>query len=243
VPNYDTTTTAAVSWAIKNWNLKKIGLIYQGDALGELLRRGFKAAMDGAGLQPVAEASYKPGDIDFSSQVARMRQAGAELVMIATVTRETIGIMAEVKKIGWNDVRVLTASPGRTSIVVLLGKEAVEGLYGLGVWQLPYAETASAGTKAWIESYRKRFNNAVPDENSMIAYSYMDWFMKGVQTAGRNLTTDSFVKAMATVAQEDFMTYSRVTFKNNHLDPELVYIEQVKGGRWVPVSSQIVVGK
>lgn len=242
VPNYDTTTAAAMSWAIKNWKVKKIGLIYQGDALGELLRKGFKTAMDAAGMQAVAEASYKPGDIDFSSQVARMRQAGAELVMIATVTRETIGIMAEVKKIGWNDVRVLTASPGRTSIVVLLGKAAVEGLYGLGVWRIAYPQTASASTKAWMDNYHKRFNLS-SDENAMVAYSYMDWFLKGVRAAGRTLTTDSFIKAMATVAQEDFSTYNRVTFKNNHIDPELVYIEQVKGGHWVPVSSEIVVGK
>ena len=242
VPNYDATMAAGLSWAIKNWGAKKVGVIYQGDAYGELLRRGIKQAMDAAGMQPVAEAAYKPGDVDFSSQVARVRQAGADLVVLATVVRETIGVMAEAKKIGWTDVKMLTSQPGRTSIVVLLGKDAVEGLYGLGSWRIAYPDTASAPTKAWMDSYRKRFNLA-PDENAMLSYSYTDWFLKGVQAAGRNLTAESFVKAMASVAQQDFSTYSRVTFKNNHIDPEVVYIEQVKGGRWVAASPEIVVGR
>ena len=241
-PNYDGTMAAGLSWAIKNWGAKKVGVIYQGDAYGELVRRGIKVAMDAAGMQPVAEAAYKPGDVDFSSQVARMRQAGADLVVLATVLRETIGVMAEVKKIGWTDVKVLASNAARTSVVVLLGKEAVEGLYGLGAWRMVYPDSAAAGVKAWAESYRKRFN-LNPDENAMVSYSYTDWFLKGVQAAGRNLTTDNFVKAMGSVTHEDFTTYSRLSFKNNHLDPEVIHIEQVKGGRLIPVSPEIVIGK
>jgi ABC-type branched-subunit amino acid transport system substrate-binding protein len=241
-PNYDGTMAAGLSWAIKAWGAKKVGVIYQGDAYGELVRRGIKTAMDAAGMQPVAEAAYKPGDVDFSSQVARVRQAGADLVVIATVLRETIGVMAEIKKIGWTDVKVLASNAARTSVVILLGKEAVEGLYGLGGWRMVYVDSGSAAVKAWADSYRKRFN-LTPDENAMVSYSYTEWFLKGVQAAGRNLTTDSFVKAMGSVTHEDFTTYSRVSFKNNHLDPEVIHLEQIKGGRWIPVSPEIVIGK
>lgn len=241
-PNYDGTMAAGLSWAIKNWGVKKVGVIYQGDAYGELVRRGIKRAMDTAGMQLVAEAAYKPGDVDFSSQVARMRQAGADLVVLATVLRETIGVMAEVKKIGWTDVKLLASNAARTSVVILLGKEAVEGLYGLGGWRMVYADSGSAGVKTWADGYRKRFN-LTPDENAMVSYSYTDWFLNGVQAAGRNLTSGSFVKAMGSVAHEDFTTYSRVTFKNNHIDPEVIHVEQIKGGRWVPASPEIVIGK
>jgi len=241
VSNYDSTIAAALGWAIKNWKVSKVGVIYQGDALGELVRSGVKKAMDAAGLQPVAEASYKPGDVDFSSQVARMRQAGAELVVMATVIRETIGIMAETKKIGWSDVKMLTGQPGRAQLVAALGKEAVEGLYGVGGWNIVSADSAKPQAKAWIDSYRKRFNME-PNEHAMLAYSYADWFLKGVQAAGRNLTQDGFAKVMPGISQEDFITYKRVGFRNNHISPEVVHIEQVKGGRWVPVSQEIIIG-
>lgn len=241
VTNYDSSTAASLAWAIKNWNASKIGVIYQGDALGELVRRGVKKALDAAGLQPVAEASYKPGDVDFSSQVTRMRQAGAEVVVMATVIRETIGVMAETKKIGWTDVKMLTGQPGRAQLVAALGKGAVEGLYGIGGWNIISADTATPAAKAWSDSYRKRFG-IEPNEHAMLAWSYTDWFLKGVQGAGRGLTADSFVKAIGATSQEDFVTYQRATFKGNHVSPETVRIEQVRDGRWVAVSPTIVVG-
>lgn len=234
VANYDHTTELGLTWAIRSWGVKKVGVIYQGDQFGELLRAGMKRAMDAAGLQPVAEASYKPGDVDFSSQVARMRQADAELVVLATVVRETVGVMAEVKKLGWSNVRVMTAQPGRTQIVARLGKDAVEGLYGISSWPI-LAPDASPQVQAFVASFKKRFN-ADPDENAMLAYSYTDWFIKGLQAAGRSLTAESFVKAVRATAHEDFMTFQRSSFRNNHMEPQVVRVEQIKGGRWVPVS-------
>ena len=235
VQNYDTTTATGLSWAIKNWGSKKVGFIFQEGPFGDLVRRGVKTALDAHGLQLAAEAGYKPGDIDFASQVARMKAGGVDLIIAATVVRETVGVMSEVKKLAWNDVKVLTVIPGRSSVVALLGKNTVEGLYGIGGWKLNYADSAPADAKKVMDAYRKKFN-VDPDENALNAYSYTDWFVKGLQAAGRNLTAEGFVKAIGGIAQEDFTTYSRMTFTNNHAGPEMVEIDQVKGGRWVPVT-------
>lgn len=239
VPNYDATMGVGLSWALKNWGAKRVGVIYQEGPFGDLVRRGITQAMKEHNIQPVAEASYKAGDIDFSSQVQRMKGANADLIVAATITRETIGVMAEVKKLGWNDVKVLTSNPGRTMIVAALGKDAVEGLYGIGSWNMHYPDSAPDNVKKWVESFRKRFANATPDENAMLAYSYTDLFLKGVQAAGRNLTAESFTKAMAAIPYEDFTTYARGSFRNNHLTPELVKIDQLKAGRWTSVSPML----
>lgn len=235
VQNYDTTTATGLSWALKNWGSKKVGFVFQEGPFGDLVRRGVKTALDAANLQVAAEAGYKPGDIDFSSQVARMKAAGVDLIVAATVVRETVGVMAEVKKLNWTDVKVLTVLPGRSTIVALLGKNQVEGLYGIGGWKLNYADSAPPDAKKVMDAYRKKFNTD-PDENALNAYSYTDWFIKGLQAAGRNLTAEGFVKAIAGVAQEDFTTYGKMTFTNNHAGPEMVEIDQVKGGRWVSVT-------
>lgn len=238
VPNYDATMAIGLSWALKSWGAKRVGVIYQEGPFGDLVRRGIGQALQAYNLQPAAEAGYKAGDIDFSSQVQRMKAANVELIVTATITRETIGVMSEVKKLAWNDVRVLTAAPGRTMIVAALGKDSVEGLYGVGNWRIHYPDAAPENVKQWIESFRKRFN-AAPDENAMNAYSYTDWFVKGLQAAGRNLSAESFGKAIQSVQHEDFMTYQRVAFRGNHIAPEIVQIEQLKGGRWAPVSPML----
>jgi hypothetical protein len=42
---------------------------------------------------------------------------------------------------------------------------------------------------------------------------------------------------MAGVPHQDFTTYARQTFANNHVGPELASIDQIKGGKWVQIAA------
>lgn len=234
-PNYDTIMNTGVTWMIDQFKSKKVGYIYQEGPLGALMGVGVKKALDAKGMAYAAEAGYKAGDIDFSSQVARMKSADVDLIVIATITRETIGIMSEVKKLGWTNVKVLTGNPGRTGIVLQLGKENVEGLYGVGTWKLFTATNGPDSVKKWFADYKKKFTNE-PDENALLAYAYTDMFVKGVQAAGKDLTADKVVKALQTTTFEHPIFYDKQTFKAGHFDPEYVEIDQIKGGAWVSLT-------
>jgi branched-chain amino acid transport system substrate-binding protein len=50
----------------------------------------------------VEKTTYKRGATDFSSQVARMKGAGCDLVVLGTIIRETIGTIGEARKTGFN---------------------------------------------------------------------------------------------------------------------------------------------
>lgn len=236
VPNYDSTTATGLGWALRTWKSQRVGVIYQEGPFGDLIRAGVASAMKSANMTVAAEAAYKVGDIDFSSQVAKMKAANVDLIVAGTVVRETVGVMAEVKKLNWNEVKVLTAVPGRSSIVARLGKDAVEGLYGMGGWKLNDADSKDAETQKFFANYKAKFGQE-PDENAANAYSYTSWFIAGLQAAGRNLSAESFAKAMQGVAHQDFTTFARQTFQSNHLNPEQVSIDQVKGGKWVQVAA------
>lgn len=239
IPDYHTTTHAGLTWLLdQNPNFRKVGWVYMEGPFGDLIGRGVKSAMEARKMTLTAEASYKPGEIDFSSQVARMRAAGVDLIVMATITRETVGMMAEIKKIGWNNVAVLTGNPGRTMIVSKLGKDAIEGLYGVGPWKILDPNNAGAADKAWADAYKKRFN-LEPDENAYLAYAYADWFVRGLQAAGRNLNTDSAIKALQATTSNHPVFLGAASFKNNHFDPELITVDQARGGIWRPVSPVI----
>ncbi|HXC40862.1 MAG TPA: ABC transporter substrate-binding protein [Burkholderiales bacterium] len=238
VPNYDSVMAVGTKWMLDNFSPKKVGYIYQEGPLGAQMGEGVKKALSAKGMGFAAEAGYKVGDIDFSSQVARMKAADVDLLVIATVTRETVGIMSEVKKLGWNNVKVVTGVPGRTGIVLALGKDQVEGLYGVGAWRIYTADNAPPAVKTWFANYKKRFNMDA-DENALLAYAYTDVFLKGVQAAGRDLTADKVVKALQAGSFESPMFYDKETFKGGHLDPEFAQIDQVKGGAWVSVGKPV----
>jgi len=234
-PNYDGIMNIGVTWMIDQFKSKKVGYIYQEGPLGTLMGEGVKKALTAKGMTYAAEAGYKAGDIDFSSQVARMKAADVDLIVIATITRETIGIMSEVKKLGWNTVRVLTGNPGRTSIVLQLGKENVEGLYGVGTWKLFTATNGPEPVKAWFANYKKKFTNE-PDENALLAYAYTDMFVKAVQGAGKDLTAEKVAKFLQTNSFDHPIFYEKQTFVGNHQGPEFVEIDTIRGGAWTSLT-------
>ncbi len=236
VPDYHTTTQLGLGWLLaQHPDIRKVGWVYMEGPFGDLIGRGVKAAMADRQLTLAAEASYKPGDIDFSSQVARMRAAGVELIVMATITRETVGMMAEIRKVGWKDVKVLTGNPGRTMIVAKLGKDVIDGLYGVGPWRMLDPNQADPKGQAWAEAFRKRFN-LEPDENAYLAYAYADWFVRGLQAAGPDLTTDSAVKALQASTSNHPVFIAPAAFRNNHFDPEATTVDQFRNGRWEAVS-------
>jgi branched-chain amino acid transport system substrate-binding protein len=233
VQNYHTTTGRALLRAIPEWGSERVGVIYQEGPFGDLIQAGVGMAMQGLGMSVAESAAYRPGDIDFSSQVARMRAANVDLIVAGTIIRETVGIMAEVKKLNW-DVKVLTAIPGRGTIVARLGGEDVEGLYGIGGWQLHGADSPNADAQAFMAAFQQAYG-MMPDENAANAYSYTGWFLNALEAAGSDLTSDSFVAAARASRHQDFTTYAELAFEDNHAMPELVSIDQIQGGQWVPL--------
>jgi len=237
IANYDTTAKAGLGWMIDDSKAQRVGYIYQEGPLGELTRVGVNAALEARKMKLAAEAGYKVGDIDFSSQVARMKAADVDLIFGATLTRETVGVSAEVKKLGWTTVKLLTAIPGRTMVVAQLGKDAVEGLYGIGSWNIFAPGQEPAEVKAWNEAYKKRFN-LDPDENALLAYAYTDWLVKnGLEPAGRDITLDKVVKALQSASYSHPVFYGPERFVNQHINPETTQVSQIKSGIWRPVSN------
>jgi len=235
-PHYDSTTAVGVRWAIRQLSPKKVGFIYQEGAFGELVGKGVKAALEAHRLPLVAEASYKVGDLDLSSQVARMRAANVDLIVTGATPRETIAICSEVKKLGLTGVNVLTSSPSRAGMTPVLGKQAVEGMYGCGIWHITPEDQMSPALKAWSDSYRKRFTN-LADDASLAFYDWAGWFLQEVARAGSDLTQDKLVKALQSSRFKGMSSYDTQRFgRDNHVAPEWTRVEQVVNGQWVPRS-------
>jgi ABC-type branched-subunit amino acid transport system substrate-binding protein len=232
VQDYHTTTARALARVMPEGGASRLGVLYMEGPFGDLIRAGVNMAMQQMGMTVAEEAAYRPGDIDFSSQVARLRAADCDLVLAGTVIRETVGVMSEVSKLDW-DVNVLTAIPGRSTVVARLGGADAEGLYGIGGWRLHGADTTDTDAQDFIARFQAAYG-MMPDENAANAYSYTDWFVKGLDAAGRDLTPESFVAAMRGVRHADFTTYAELHFENNHAMPELVSIDRIQGGVWVP---------
>ena len=217
-------------------NLKKICIIYQDDEFGLEVLRGAEAGLKAANMELLEKTSFKRGATDFSTQVAKMKSASCELVVLGTIIRETIGTVAEARKTGFSPVFLATIA-AYTDLIHKLGGKAMDGIYAANAVQNPYLDEASQPLRFWANKYKTKFNED-PAVFSAYGYIMVDIFIQAAQKAGPNLTTESFVKAMNTMTiPTDIFGTPVLTYSNTkRLGNEFSRLSQIQDGKWRPVS-------
>ena len=228
-----------IQWLVVNNNRSVVCSLHQDDEFGLNVHRGVIEQTDAMGLELVEVTTYKRGATDFSSQVARMRASGCDLVALGTIIRETIGVMAEARKMGWTP-DFLVSVAGYAPEVAMLGKGVTEGLYGLGQTIIPYYDTATPEVRAWMERYETRFDTAASIQ-AVFGYTVLQATGEGLKNAGRELNTESFVagleqiKEWSTIFESSPMTFGA----DQHLGTSKFYLSQIQGGKWVKLVGPI----
>ena len=217
---------------IKEKNVKKICTIYQDDDFGLEVQRGAEDGMKSVNMELTEKTSFKRGATDFSSQVARMKAAGCEMVVLGTIIRETIGTIAESRKTGFNPV-FLGSSAAYSDLIHKLGGKAVEGMYTTMTVQNPYLDETTQALRFWANKYKTRFNED-PSVFSAYGYIVIDTFITVAQKAGPNLSTDTFIKAMDTMKfPADIFGSAPSSFSpTKRLGSTATRLSQIQDGKW-----------
>jgi branched-chain amino acid transport system substrate-binding protein len=220
---------------VKEKGAKKVCTIYQDDEFGLEVFRGTEAGLKVLNMDFAEKTTYKRGATDFSSQVARMKAAGCDLVVLGTIIRETIGTIAEGRKTGFNPT-YLGSSAVYTDLIHKLGKKAMDGLYATHTVQHPYMDDVSPKVAFWAKKYQTKFSED-PTVFSVYGYSAVDTFIQAAQKAGPNLTTDSFIKAMESLTfPPDMFGSSELTFgPKKRAGSDMTRMSQLQNERWKPV--------
>ena len=229
----------AVPKLVKDKSAKKVCTIYQDDEFGLEVLRGGEAGLKTVGMDYAEKTSFKRGATDFSSQVARMKSAGCEMVVLGTIIRETIGTMAESRKTGFNPVFV-GSSAAYLDLIHKLGGKAVEGLYATHTAQSPYTDDANQAIAFWANKFKTKYNEE-PNVSTVYGYQAVDAFIRAAQKAGNNLSTESFIKAMDTmVIPSDIFGSPEARFTpTQRLGNNSSRLSQITDGRWKVVSDYI----
>jgi branched-chain amino acid transport system substrate-binding protein len=216
----------------KEKNATKACSIYQDDDFGLEVVRGAEEGLKSIGVSMVEKTTFKRGATDFSSQVAKMKDAGCDFVVLGTIIRETIGTIAVSRKTGFNPT-FLGSSAAYTDLIHKLGGPAMDGLYATMTVQNPYLDATSREISFWANKYKTKFNED-PTVFSVYGYSIVDAFMRAATKAGKNLTTDSFIKAMDTMTiPPDIFGSAEMTFSpTKRLGSNATRLSKLEGSRW-----------
>ena len=224
---------------VKDKAAKKVCTLYQDDEFGLEVLRGAEAALKAMNMELAEKTSYKRGATDFSSQVARMKAGGCEVVVLGTIIRETIGAIGESRKTGFNPT-FLGTSASYTDLIHKLGGKPMDGFYSTMTAQQPYLDEASQPLRFWANKYKTKFGED-PTVFSVYGYLIIDTFARAATKAGANLSTETFIKAMDTMTLEPDMFGSPInTFTaTKRLGNDLSRLSQIVDGRWKVISDYV----
>jgi branched-chain amino acid transport system substrate-binding protein len=237
-PYYDQ-IRSALPRLMKEKSLKKPCILYQDDDFGLEVLRGAESGLKTIGMELAEKTTYKRGATDFSSQVARLKAAECDIVVLGTIIRETIGTIAEARKTGYNPV-FFGSSAVYTDLIHKLGGKAMDGLYATHTVQHPYLDEASQPIRFWANKYKTKFNED-PTVFSVYGYNAVDTFIRGVQAAGANLTVDSFIAAMDKMTiPGDMFGGPELSFSaTKRLGSHASRMSQIQDGKWKVVSKYV----
>jgi branched-chain amino acid transport system substrate-binding protein len=224
---------------VKEKGAKKVCTLYQDDEFGLEVMRGAEAGLKSINMDLAEKTTYKRGATDFSSQVAKLKSSGCDMVVLGTIIRETIGAIGESRKTGYSPI-FIGSSAAYTDLIHKLGGPAMNGLYATHTAQHPYLDEADQKIRFWANKYKTKFNED-PTVFSVYGYTLVDSFAVAAAKAGPNLTTESFIKAM------DNMTFPADMFGSpeakfgpkKRLGNELSRMSQITDGKWKVVSDYV----
>ena len=224
---------------VKEKGIKKVCTLYQDDEFGLEVMRGGEAGLKAIGMDYTEKTSYKRGATDFSSQVAKMKAAACEMVVLGTIARETIGTIGESRKTGFNPV-FLASNAAYNDAIHKLGGKAMDGLYSSMTAQNPYLDDSSQPIRFWANKFKTKFNED-PSVFSVYGYLIVDTFAKAAEKAGQNLTTDNFAKVMDTMSTppDIFGSPSTSFSPTKHMGSDAARLSQIVDGKWKVVSEYI----
>ena len=216
---------------VKDKGAKKVCTIYQDDEFGLEVQRGAEAGLKAAGLELTEKTSFKRGATDFSSQVAKMKAANCDLVVLGTI--------GESRKTGFNPT-FLGSSAAYTDLIHKLGGKPMDGMYATMTVQNPYLDEASQPLRFWANKYKTKFNED-PTVFSVYGYSIIQDFIQAANKAGPNLTTDSFIKSMdSSTFEPDMFGSPKMTFSaTKRLGNDQSRLSQIVDGKWKVVSDYL----
>jgi branched-chain amino acid transport system substrate-binding protein len=231
---------SGINYFVTKKSKKALCAMYQDTDFGKEVMDGVQVQADKMKVKIVETVTHKPTDQDFTAQITKLKGAGCDLVVLGTIVRDTIVPYATARKIGWTDVDFLGSAASYDLFVAAAQGGVTEGLFAMGLTDMPYRDTLSPMAQQWFDRYKDKYK-ADPNIGAVYGHVAADLTVVGIEKAGKDLTTDSFVKGLESIkGYRDIFNGPEVTFgPDKHQGASSSFLAVVKGGRWVRVTEPL----
>jgi branched-chain amino acid transport system substrate-binding protein len=196
-PDYTDEGEFLVTQAAKLEKVKKVAVFGQNDDYGKLGAEGVKKGLQKLpDVKLVAEVYYEVTDRELGTHALKMKESGADAVVLYSTATHAAGLIKEMAKVGFR--------PKIFSSFTLYDRDTMFRLLG-DLWEGAYFDATQAlrgepPADRYIEIVTK-IDPKLKGREGFCVQGAADLaiFVEGLKRAGKNLTRESFLKGMESI--------------------------------------------
>ncbi|MBK8324585.1 MAG: ABC transporter substrate-binding protein [Betaproteobacteria bacterium] len=191
--------TEAIVQHLTAMSVNKIAVFYQNDAYGQAGLAGVERALKKRGLEIAAKGTVERNTIEVKAAVATMAKAQPQAVVMISAYKSCAAFIKEMKSAGSNPTFWNVSFVGSKALAKELDKEG-RGVQISQVVPFPWDSSVPV-----VKEYRALIDAAKgePGFGTLEGYIAAKVAVEGLRRAGRNLTRESYMKAMESLDAYD----------------------------------------
>lgn len=195
---------------------KKWAVISQDDDYGKNVREGFERAAKEKKFQVVSSQIYKKGQSDFSSEILKVKDAGAEALMAGGVLGENVTMVKELERIG-HKIPVGVTYVSRVPASAKMMGSAGENVYTVDYVYLENSPQAK-DFMAKLDKYLSPEERAKVNRYTFTGYSAARALFAAMGKCGKALTADCTIAELEKLKNLETGAMTPVSFApDDHL--------------------------
>jgi ABC-type branched-subunit amino acid transport system substrate-binding protein len=221
-------------YAVEKLNKPKIAFFYQNDDYGKQGLDGAKKYMEEKGAKLVAEVPVEVTDTDLKSHALKLKEAGADAVILWVLPKHAAIILGTSKAAGFQPQWIASSTLSDAEMMFGVTK---------GLWKdVVYANFLDLDNPL-VKKYLEATDKFAPDEKYrgvfyLAGFMFAEPLVEGLRRAGKDLNPESFVKAMETMKDWNQWIGHDCTFTStDHQGMKSVFLSKCgEGGKPIKVS-------
>ncbi len=185
----------------------------------------YRKTLEANSVQLVAFESYTKGDKDFSAQLTKIKDAGADSLFLPNYYSEVPLQIQQAHKLGFTAPILGSDSWGSQELVNLCGSDC-EGAYFTAHYA---ADSATPTAQSFIQAYEAA-HGKTPDDVAALTYDSMGLLFQAIQSAGK-VDRQSIRDAMASITAYEGVT-GTMQFNGTGDPVKSAVVIQIKDGKF-----------
>jgi len=231
---------------------KKIAILYQNDDYGKDYLYGLRYALGPAYANSniVAQEAYEVTATNVTSQMAKIRASGAQVLVIFAIPPHSIRAYAAGKALGFNPEQVYLNFVAATAFWMNLTVGAAGAPYVNGTLSTtPLKDPAdpNQANDAAVREVKRILEKYAPGKNPanglyIYGFALADTFVQAMYKAGKNPTRAGYMNALLSLNTTSRFLLPGVvmkTSKKDHFIVSQMRLQRFNNGAWSPVGKLV----